>query len=193
VGAGFKTNRMHWKLSHRGDEKALPLADTHYSRQKPGTPQFVKPGSCLVLLAEDSSALWVTSFPKREFVKHEWRGAWECSMFHSKGSVVGSELIREAVAITCQHYGEPPSLGMITFVDPKKVAGFFRRVEVRDADGFIVERYTELSWGYSFQRAGFKHVGWTKGGLFALQLLPDRMPPPQLAIGMQVGLFEGVA
>jgi hypothetical protein len=33
-----------WLLSHRFDVRALRLADRHYSRQKPGTNQFVAPG-----------------------------------------------------------------------------------------------------------------------------------------------------
>lgn len=39
---------MNWRLSHRFDPRALPIADSHYNRQKPGTPQFVPPGRCLV-------------------------------------------------------------------------------------------------------------------------------------------------
>jgi hypothetical protein len=42
-----------WKLSNRADPVAVAIADRHYNRQKVGTPQFVPPGRCLVLLAED--------------------------------------------------------------------------------------------------------------------------------------------
>ena len=41
---------MNWRLSHRADPEARVLADRHYNRQKPGTPQFVPPGRCLVLV-----------------------------------------------------------------------------------------------------------------------------------------------
>ncbi len=37
-----------WHLSDRADPAARVIADRHYSRQKPGTPQFVPPGRCLV-------------------------------------------------------------------------------------------------------------------------------------------------
>ena len=67
---------MRWALSHRFDARALPLADRHYNRQKVGSPQFVPPGRCLVLLTEDARALWVTSWPFAEFTKHAWAGAW---------------------------------------------------------------------------------------------------------------------
>lgn len=43
---------MIWSLSDRFDPRARGLADRHYNRQKPGTPQFVPPGRCLVLYAE---------------------------------------------------------------------------------------------------------------------------------------------
>lgn len=58
-----------WRRSDRADPAALILADRHYSRQKPGTPQFVQPGRCLVLVTEDRTALWVTSWPFAEYVK----------------------------------------------------------------------------------------------------------------------------
>lgn len=32
---------MLWHLSHRADPASAEIADRHYSRQKPGTPQFV--------------------------------------------------------------------------------------------------------------------------------------------------------
>lgn len=169
---------MRWQLSHRAAPKGREIADRHYSRQKVGSPQFVKPGSCLVLLTD--SALWVSSAPYQRFVKHAWAGAWECSTFRNEGGERGSELIREAVAATLHHYGDPPALGMITFIDPRKVAGYF----VRTPEG------RELRWGYSFRQAGFEFCGWTKGGLYAMQMLPSAMPAPAPARGSQSSLLE---
>lgn len=156
---------MNWYLSHRFDQRALPLADRHYNRQKPGTPQFVPPGRCLVLLTEMADALWVTSWPLPEYVKHAWAGAWVCSCFRNESSYLSSELIKEAVAVTRWWYwGDVPALGMITFVDPTKV----RR---------------KRDFGRCYRKAGFSHVGYTKGGLVALQLLPDAMPDPAIPSG----------
>ena len=69
---------MIWHLSNRADPRARDIADRHYNRQKPGTPQFVPPGRCCVLYTETDSgkALWVTSYPFAEYVKHQWAGAW---------------------------------------------------------------------------------------------------------------------
>lgn len=162
---------MHWRISHRADPRALPIADRHYNRQKPGTPQFVPPGRCIVLLTEKADALWITSWPLAEYVKHAWAGAWVCSCFRNEGAILSSELIREAVAITRAIYGEPPPLGMITFVNADKVR------HKRDP-------------GRCFLRAGFTNVGKTQGGLVALQLLPDAMPETQEPYTAQLSLLE---
>jgi len=61
-----------WQRSHRFDKRAVALADRHYNRQKPGTPQFMPPGSCRVLVANNNKAVFGLSFPKAEFVKHAW-------------------------------------------------------------------------------------------------------------------------
>lgn len=155
---------MNWVLSHRADKRALPIADRHYNRQKIGSPQFVPPGRCLVLLTSNADALWVTSFPFAQYVKHQWAGAWMCSCFRNESSILSSVLIREAVAATRWKYGDPPELGMVTFVDPTKV----RR---------------KRDWGRCYLKAGFVPCGQTKGGLYALQLLPDAMPPACEPIG----------
>jgi hypothetical protein len=151
---------MFWHLSHRADRRALPIADRHYNRQKPGTPQFVPPGRCLVLLTKDADALWVSSWPFAKYVKHEWAGAWVCSCFRNESPHLSSELIRQAVAVTRWRWPTVPPLGMVTFVDPTKV----RR---------------KRDFGRCYLRAGFVNVGKTKGDLVALGMPPDQMPEPQ--------------
>ena len=39
-----------WNVVHKGTKAAVRTADGHYSRQKPGTPQFTRPGKNIVLL-----------------------------------------------------------------------------------------------------------------------------------------------
>jgi hypothetical protein len=95
---------MQWQTSHRFDKRALPLANRHYSRQKPESPQFVKPGACVVMLSLDRTALWVSSFPKPEYCDHQWKGAWECAMFRNEGKELSSRLIKDAVAVTDDAY-----------------------------------------------------------------------------------------
>lgn len=150
-----------WALSHRADPAACAVADRHYNRQKIGSPQFVPPGRCVVLLTPCQRALWVTSWPFAQYVKHAWAGAWVNSCFRNEGAGLSSVLIREALAATLAIWEAPP-LGVITFVNVAKVR------PKRDP-------------GFCYIKAGFHHVGRTKGGLLAFQLLPDEMPTAQPA------------
>jgi len=116
-----------WQLSHRADQEAREVADRHYNRQKVGSPQFVPPGRCMVL--KRKGCFWTTSFPFARYVKHEWAGAWVCSAFRRERGPLASELIRAAVAMTVQYHFDKPSwtidplphLGMVTFIDERKV------------------------------------------------------------------------
>jgi hypothetical protein len=155
---------MIWQYSNRFEPRSRVIADRHYNRQKVGSPQFVPPGRCAVFYARTPTgeALWVTSWPFAKYVKHAWPGAWICSAFRNEGAGRASNLIREAVAATRASLGEPPTIGMITFVDRSKV----RPTIVRG----------EKVWGWTYRRAGFVECGETKGGLLALQLLPEAMP-----------------
>ena len=157
---------MRWQLSDRADPVTAALADRHYNRQKIGSPQFVPPGRCVVLRTPEADAFWITSWPFAEYVKHAWAGAWVCSAFRNESEHLSSELILEALAATRSVWPDPPDLGMITFIDTQKV----RR---------------KRDWGRCYLRAGFQNVGFTKGGLVALQLLPDAMPEAEAALGTQ--------
>lgn len=164
---------MRWFLSDRADPRAAAIADRHYNRQKHGTPQFVPPGRCLELLTDQADALWITSYPFAQYVKHEWAGAWMCSCFRNESQHLSSELIIEAVAATCW-YGahcaswgndEPPELGFVSFVDTSKVKS--------------------ANPGYCYKMAGWRQVGFTKSGLVALQLLPDAMSEASMPRGAE--------
>jgi hypothetical protein len=80
-------------------------------------------------------------------------------------------MIRQAVAHTRHHWPQPPELGMVTFVDPKKVKPTMRR--------------GKAIFGYCYLKAGFTHVGYTKAGLWAWQMLPAVMPEP-LALPLEL-------
>lgn len=156
-----------WHLSDRGDPRSVEIADRHYSRQKPGTGQFMPTGRAFVLYAP-GQAVWGTSWPMAEYTKHDWAGAWICSMFRNEGAGRSSTLIRQAVAATRWRYGEPPDLGMVTFVN----------------EAVVREKQNP---GHCFIIAGFRPVGRTKKrGLLVLQLLPKKMPEPRPPLGGQI-------
>lgn len=148
---------MRWLVSHRFDAQVLPLADRHYNRRKIGSPQFVPPGRCLVFKTADLRAVWTTSWPFARYVRHAWAGAWVNSIFRTEGAGLASELIREAVAATRSCWPVVPELGMVSFIDASKVR------HKRDP-------------GRCYRKAGFRHVGFTKGGLWVFQMLPSEMP-----------------
>lgn len=170
---------MLWRMSNRADPFARDIADRHYNRQSVGSAQFVPPGRCVVLaaLTPTGRAFWVTSWPFAEYVKHEWAGAWMCSAFRNEGAGVASWMIRDAMAATRAVFGDPPPLGMVTFID---------RNEVRPT----IVRGREV-YGWTWMRAGFHVRGETKGGLLALGIAPEDMPPAAPATGLQMDLFAG--
>jgi len=148
---------MKWIKTHRCHRTARVIADRHYNRQSVGHPNFVPPGRCLVFY--QPVAVWVTSWPFAEYTKHEWAGAWVNSCFRRESGPIASEMIRDAVSATRFKYGDPPELGMVTFVDASKVK-------------------PKQQPGSCYLHSGFRQVGRTKSGLIALQMKPSDMPPP---------------
>lgn len=162
---------MIWVRTNKFDQRARLVADRHYNRQKVGSSQFAPPGKTVILYAEksDNQALWVSSWQK--YIMHDWKNSWNCSLFRNEGAGLSSELIRQAVAATIFEWGSPPSGGMITFVDPKKVK-------------------PKRTPGYCYVRAGFRLSGETKKRkLLVFQLLPSDMPKPQKPLESQLSLF----
>jgi hypothetical protein len=165
---------MRWSLSWRADQVARAVADRHYNRQSIGAAQFVPPGRCLVLRTPDGGALWVTSWPFAEYVKHGWAGAWVNSLFRNerRDLYLSSELIREAVAATRWQWPDVPTLGMVSFIDANEVK------RKRDP-------------GRCYRKAGFELDGETKAGLLAWRLRPENMPDARAPIGAQTSLEVG--
>jgi len=113
--------------------------------------------------------LWVTSWPFAEYVRHAWPGAWVNSLFRNEGPWLASDLIREAVAASRALFGDTPELGLVTFVDERKVR-------------------PNRTPGRIYLRAGFRAVGRTKGGLLAFQLLPVDMPEAEAPVQPQMDM-----
>lgn len=163
---------MNWYRSWRADPRAREVADRHYNRQKVGAKQFVPPAGCLVLTTADYGALWVTSTPIADYVKHDWPDAWVNSLFRNESrQVLSSALIIQAVAASLAVLGPPPPNGIVSFVDASKT----RRK--RDP-------------GRCYRRAGWRHVGFTKEErLWVFQQLPAEMPTAARPLDRQGGLF----
>ncbi len=160
-----------WRRSWRADPAAAALADRHYSRRARGAAQVVPPGRCLVLLTADRPAVWVTSWPLPQYVRHAWPGAWVCSLFRNEGEHLSSRLIAWAVAHTRAHWPSAPAQGIVTFAGPARTR-------------------PERDPGRCFRRAGWQHAGFTAGGLYVLRQLPAAMPAPAPVPGTPPALFS---
>lgn len=141
---------MTWVMTLDGDERALALADRHYSRGKPGAPLFVGPGRKLVLVTGDGMAVWATRHAQ---YRADGRTGWECTMFRNEGPWLSSHLIVLALGATRWAWGEPPEEGMFTFIGRHLRGG-------------------------CFFAAGFHKDGATADGRQCLRLDAIRFPPP---------------
>lgn len=110
----------HWGQVRRDDVRARELADDHYSRQTPGSKDFMSSGKTLVLLTSDALAVWGVI----ENMDPAGGLRWRCSIFRNTGRVRSSTLVKEATERTyaywLRHYGGYPPVGLTTEVDPKK-------------------------------------------------------------------------
>jgi hypothetical protein len=161
---------MHWHLSHQADPRAILLADRHYSRKTTGSDRFMPPGRQFVLMTDDGRAVWGVVWNRPEYVFHAWKHAWLNTLFRNESAHLSSDLIVAAVAATRWYWPDVPALGIVTFVDPRKV---------RSANP-----------GYCYRMAGWTRLRErTKGGLVVYQLLPGDMPAPMPCLGAQLPLF----
>lgn len=178
-----------WRPSDRADPAALPLADRHYNRQHPGSQQWVPPATCICLKTIEVNpetgepwGVWSTTWPKEQYVRHAWAGAWVNATFRLEGGpYLASNLIGWAVAHTRAKWPAVPPLGIVSFVDAAKT----RRK--RDP-------------GRCYRKAGWVHVGFTKSGLWVFEQREQSFeglrgqisePMPALASLSQLALFGG--
>lgn len=120
-------NARYWHRIDHADPRALDMADRHYSRQSPGTPEFMGNGHKIALMhfAPDGTpaALWASHRPAPGVaVRSDGRDAWACTMFRvEQRTVLASELIAEAVAITVGLWTPLPADGFYTTINPRFV------------------------------------------------------------------------
>lgn len=111
-----------WREVHKMTPALVALADRHYTRQTPGSPQCCRPGVNLCLLTDDCSAAWVVWRPIPSVGRKDRLEAWECTLMRNEGRRRTSDLIREAVEWTWRAWGWPPRDGLITAIDAEATA-----------------------------------------------------------------------
>jgi len=94
-----------WTRITKGDPRGREMADRHYTRQRPGSPSWTRPGYNYVLYVEfdEGRALWCWWRPKWEdgrpgTERKDGLRCLECTMFRREGRTpLASELCRSAV------------------------------------------------------------------------------------------------
>lgn len=137
---------LTWERVTKWDRRAVELADGHYSRRKPGSPQFMPPGQTVVLLSLDADAVfgWWRPHPASGLAAYNGLDGWTCTIFRNTGPRRSSELIVAAeqmlrdMQVTCG-----PD-GLLTYVWDKRVRS--------------------TNPGYCFKRAGWTRAGRSADG-----------------------------
>lgn len=105
-----------WQRVTKFDLRALDLANRHYSRQSPGSRQFMPPGRTLVLWRP--GAVWGVV----EHLDPSGAPRWRCSIFRNESGERASDLIRAATAATFAYWASRPPPGPLTTeVRPSRV------------------------------------------------------------------------
>jgi len=74
-----------WEVVTKGDVRAVSLADGHYSRRKPGSPQFMPPGETLVLWRPGAVFGWWRPHPRSGIRALNGLDGWTCTIFRRVG------------------------------------------------------------------------------------------------------------
>ena len=129
-----------WEKTIKFDPDAARLADRHYSRRTPGSPQFMPPGQTLILINPERSAVfgWWRPHPDAGIVPMNGLDGWTCTIFRNESETLSSILILDAETFLRESYNCGPD-GMLTYVWDAKVKS-------------------------TNPGACFKHAGWTVKG-----------------------------
>jgi hypothetical protein len=124
------------------DVESCWLADRHYSRQKPGTNQFMPPGHTMVLRSSEGDVVFGWLFQEK---RDDGEAGYNCCIFRNESPRLSSEIIIEAERMVVEEWG--PNCGF-TYIDPDEVSD---------------------NPGYCFKMAGWEFARKTRSGLHLLR------------------------
>jgi hypothetical protein len=135
-----------WHRVGKFDRQACALADRHYSRRKPGSPQFMPPGQTVILLNRDATAVfgWWRPHPDSGLKSMNGYDGWTCTIFRNESTTLSSELILDAERIFSVEGLDIGPDGLLTYVWDRKIRS--------------------TNPGYCFQKAGYLKVGRSADG-----------------------------
>ena len=102
-------------VTRKFDREIVRLADDHYSRQKPGTNQFMPPGYTLVIRNNEGTIVfgWL-----RQMYRDDAEHGYNCSIFRNVSARRSSDVILECEEIAIREWG-PARL--FTYVNPAMI------------------------------------------------------------------------
>jgi len=106
----------YWRRVKKTHPRAVAYADRHYTRQTPGSPQFMPPGQTIVLLSEQAVFGWWRPKPGIEAMHH--LDGWTCTIFHREGKdgPLASELILDAEDAISLYGYDCGGDGLLTYI-----------------------------------------------------------------------------
>jgi hypothetical protein len=124
------------------------MADKHYSRQTPGSRQFMPPGQTIVLVHEvdifhiDALWGWHRPHPKARVKSMHGLDGWTCTIFRNESPILSSDLIFDAEESLAHETCGPD--GLLTYVWDEKIKS--------------------TNPGFCFKQAGYVAIGRSKDG-----------------------------
>jgi hypothetical protein len=97
------------------DVESVFLADKHYSRQKPGSNQFMPPGRTMVLRNSAGSIVFGWLWQEK---RDDGQAGYNCSIFRNESDRLSSDVIIEAEAMVFKKWGLNR---LFTYVDPSQL------------------------------------------------------------------------
>lgn len=115
-----------WMIATKFDATGAALADRHYSRRTPGSPQFMPPDQTLVLVGRHVDAVfgWWRPDPSSGIVAMNGLDGWTCTIFRYEregGGELASQLILAAETQLRESARGCGPDGMLTYVWDKRI------------------------------------------------------------------------
>jgi hypothetical protein len=134
-----------WIQIGKFDRRAATLADRHYSRRKPGSPQYMPPGQTLILATEARDAIfgWWRPDPASGLESMNGLDGWTCTIFRNESTNLSSDLIIAAEKAIVIAFDIGPD-GLLTYVWDSRIRS--------------------VNPGFCFKMAGWKVVGRSADG-----------------------------
>jgi hypothetical protein len=126
------------------DLESCQLADRHYSRQKPGTNQFMPPGKTIVLRSARGDVVFGWLWQEK---RDDGQTGYCCSIFRNESPRLSSEIILEAERFAVAAWGNHRGF---TYVSPHNVR-------------------PKRNPGWCFMQAGWRLAKITATGLHLLE------------------------